>query len=282
MAAFVADGGHLVTFPEPVARHTDGRPLDGSQLWPHPVARASWHGRWQLIAHLIGGWMLPYYLRTRWKTARISPGALHLSDLIEPALVGQAAPLRSVTLDWVGASAGGAQDAGDTDGIRTVSGDFRLAQFREGGEVLLRRGGASAGYRAPVGRGTSTVVGTIPGGAYTTSRYYTLSPQDRLALRRFAVRLFEPAVPRRVVPSDELEVEAVARLSPSGGCLLFLVNRLGPQRGTICLPDPAALHLDRPFDAEVMFSAFGSQVTMAEGALVVDLAADDVVVVRLR
>jgi hypothetical protein len=65
---FASGGGHLVTFPEPVSRHPDGSPLDGRALWPHAPVRASWCGRGRLIAHLIARWMLPYYLRTRWKT----------------------------------------------------------------------------------------------------------------------------------------------------------------------------------------------------------------------
>ncbi|MGH2353922.1 MAG: beta-galactosidase [Chloroflexota bacterium] len=278
---FVGGGGHLVTFPEAATQREDGTRLDSRALWPHPPAKARWFGRARLIAHLIARWMLPYYLHVRWKTARLSPGALHLSDLIEPALVGQAAPLRCVTLR----SAGLPGDTGDTSGAPSTNclgGDFRLVHFAEGGEVLLRDGATSAGYRARVGDGTSTLLGTVLGGAYTTSRYYTLSPQERLALRRFAVGLFEPVAPRRIAPEDGLEVETVARLLPDGGCLLFVINRLGAQTGTIRFPSPAALTIGQPLRAEAVFSAFGSRAGVTLDGLAVDLQPDDVLIVRLR
>jgi hypothetical protein len=90
------------------------------------------------------------------------------------------------------------------------------------------------------------------------------------------------------VPDDTLEVEAVARLCPDAargsgsGCLLFVVNRLGAQRGTIHFPSPAALNLRGPSEAEVLFSAFGSRAAATAGGLALDLAPDDVLIVRLR
>jgi hypothetical protein len=266
---FTCSGGSLVTFPEPATQQADGTPLDTARLWPHVPRRARWLSRGRLLSHLLVRWALPYYLHARWKTARLSPGALHLSDLIEPALVGQAAPLRAATLRCAGT-----EDA--------LAGDLRLLAFPEAGEVLLRQGTTSAGYRVPVGRGASALLGTILGGAYVTSRYYALSPRDRLALRRFAVRLLEPAAPRRIVPDEALEVETVARLSPDGGCLLFVVNRLGAQKGTVRFPVPRALNVGEPLRADLLFSAYGSSVAAVAEGLRLDLAADDVLIVRLR
>jgi hypothetical protein len=265
----VTNGGHLVTFPEAATRDRDGAPLDTSELWPHPPGRARWLERGRLLAHLVARWMVPYYLRVRWRTARVLPGALHLSDLIEPALVGQAAPLRSAALRCART-------------MEQLGGDFRLLEFPDAGNVVLRHRSASAGYQVRVGAGTSTLLGTIPGGAYATSRYYTLPAEERLALRRFAVRLFGPLAARQIVPDDDLEVETVARRSPAGGILLFVVNRLGRQRGRVRFSTPAALGIGTPLHADLLFSAFGSTLLAAGDGVVLDLAADDVLIARLR
>lgn len=269
LEGFALGGGHLITFPEPVTQEPDGTPLDTARLWPHAPARARWLERHRLIGYLISRWIVPYYASVRRTTARVSPGALHLSDLIEPALVGQGAPLRAAALHCART-------------MERLGGDFRLLEFAEGGDVLLRHRGASAGYRVSAGRGTSTLLGTIPGGTYTTSRYYSLPVEHRLALRRFAARLLEHQVPRTIVPDDALEVETVARLSPEGGCLLFVINRLGAQAGTVRIANPEALHLGASPGVEVLYSAFGSSATATTGGVSLHLAADDVLVLRLR
>lgn len=300
---YVRNGGHLITFPEPVVRRRDGEPLNSGALWPHQPRARRWLGRLRLIAHLIARWMIPYYLGTRWKTARITPGALHLSDLIEPALVGQTATLPGAMLEMVATSAeaddltstfnplraeGARATAGKkTNGteIGTIRGDLSLMEFADGGHILLRRGRASAGYRVRVGEGTSTLVGTIPGGAYVTSRYYAYAPEERRALRRFAVTLLDHVVPRRFIPDDDLEVESVARRSPTGGCFLFVINRLGVQSGRLTLARPAELGLASSMQVETLFSAFGSQAGLVpgtNGTLQLDLQPDDVLVLRLR
>ncbi|HEU5316194.1 MAG TPA: beta-galactosidase, partial [Chloroflexota bacterium] len=316
---YVRRGGNLITFPEPVVRREDGEPLLSGVLWPHQPRRQRWLGRLRLIAHLIARWMVPYYLTIRWKTAKLSPGALHLSDLVEPALVGQSATLPGELLEMVASTAGSESggenppaegpDSVSSEGMKgtnsaspagVVRGDLRVTEFPEGGEVLLRKGGStgpSVGYRVRVrgrnrrgrrvAQGTSALIGTIPGGAYVTSRYYALSEDERLALRRFAVQLLEPFVPRTIVPDETLEVETVARRAPSGGCFLFVINRLGAQRGALRLANRVALGLPEQGDlhAEPLFSAFGSTASLRrEGgdALEVDLRADDVLVLRLR
>jgi beta-galactosidase GanA len=313
---YVRRGGNLATFPEAVVRREDGEPLSTGVLWPHQPRRQRWLGRLRLLTHLIARWMIPYYLTIRWKTAKLSPGALHLSDLVEPALVGQAATLPGELLEMV-ASTAGADSSGDdpaaegpdsstSEGMKATSsassagvvrGDLRVTEFPEGGEVLLRKGGASGpsvGYRVRVrgrnrrgrrvAQGTSALIGTIPGGAYVTSRYYALSEEERLALRRFAVQLLDPFVPRTIVPDETLEVETVARRSPSGGCFLFVINRLGAQRGTLRLANRAALGLgpDGDVRAETLFSGFGSTAAVSTERMEVDLQPDDVLVLRLR
>ena len=282
---YVRGGGNLITYPEAVNRRADGQPLSSGALWPHQPRRHRWLGRLRLLAHLIAGWMVPYYLNIRWKTAKLSPGALHLSDLIEPALVGQAASLPGAVLEMM------AEDAA-TD-ASPVRGDLQVSEFPDGGEVLLRNGGASAGYRVRlrgrtrrgrrVGQGTSALIGTIPGGAYVTSRYYALTEEERLSLRRFALRLVEPFVPRTIVPDEALEIETVARTSPLGGCFLFVINRLGAQRGALQLIGRSKLELgDGAVDVETLFSAYGSRAEWRDGALQLELAADDALVLRLR
>ncbi|HET7768331.1 MAG TPA: beta-galactosidase [Chloroflexota bacterium] len=305
---YARGGGNLITFPEPVTRRADGEPLSTGVLWPHQPRRQRWLGRLRLIAHLVARWMVPYYLTIRWKTAKLSPGALHLSDLIEPALVGQAAALPGAMLEMVAEDAGKDKAAGDppaedveATGSATsagiVRGDLQVSEFPEGGEVLLRKGSDSVAYRVRlrgrnrrvrrVPQGTSTLIGTIPGGAYVTSRYYALAEAERLALRRFAVRLLEPDVPRTIVPDETLEVETVARRSPLGGCFLFVLNRLGAQRGALRLANREALGLaaaeeKAPIHVETLFTAFGSSAAWRDGALELDLASDDCVVLRLR
>jgi hypothetical protein len=148
-------------------------------------------------------------------------------------------------------------------------------------QVLLTSGGAPAGYRVQVRSGTSTVLGAPLAATYATPRYTALPPASRLALRRFAVRLFEEVVPRQVVPEEGLEVEAVARLSPDGGSLLFVLNRLGSQTGWIRFPAPGALNLGDGVRAEVLFSATGSRAAGGPEGVRLDLAPGDCLILRL-
>ncbi|MBI3972231.1 MAG: beta-galactosidase [Chloroflexi bacterium] len=315
LVVFTLRGGHLVTFPEPVTRQQDGTPFRTAFLWPVRPARRRWLDRGRMLFHLAMRWALPYHLRTRRRLTRALPGALHLSDLFEAVLAGQAAPLRGIRLH----TAGG-----------TVRGDYQLVEFPEAGgsdasgggipakdaagvatghsaasnagaasvpnpfdrsnpspsavraEVLLRHGSRPAGYRVPVRDGVSTLLGTFLGGSFVTSRYYALTAAERRALRQFAVSLVEPSVTRQIVPDDDLEVEAIARLSPDGGCLLFVINRLGRQQGAIHFPNPSALNLGEPLRAEALFSGAGSSADATGNGLRVRLEPDDVLIARLR
>ena len=91
-------------------------------------------------------------------------------------------------------------------------------------------------------------------------------------------------MPRTIVPDETLEVETVARRAPSGGCFLFVINRLGAQRGTLRLANRPALGLgsDGYVRAETLFSGFGSTASVSGERVEVDLQPDDVLVLRLR
>jgi hypothetical protein len=148
--------------------------------------------------------------------------------------------------------------------------------------ILARREAGGASYRAQVRDGTSSVIATTLGEDYLGPGYAALRPVARFALRRFAVSLFEDRAARQIVPDDSLEVEAIARLSPDGGCLLFVINRLGAQAGTLRFPTAAALNLQTPVTAQVLFSHLGSHAVGLDDGIWLDLRPGDVMVLRLR
>ncbi len=223
---YVEQGGQLITLPRPIRQDAYGRQLaDAQALYPYAEQRAQWLGTGKMLLGLLGGWAIRYRLLNRRRLARAMPTAMHLSDLAEPVMVGQAIKLPAVRLT----SAGGAE----------VRGDYRLVHFGPASnfpaeQVVLRAGDQVAGYRVPVGRGTSTVLGTLPGGVYATSVYYRLAAGERAGLRRFAVELMDAAGIQCQVASD-LDMETVRRRLPDGSWLLFLFNRLGEQCGEIKL-----------------------------------------------
>jgi hypothetical protein len=142
-----------------------------------------------------------------------------------------------------------------------------------------------------VGQGSSTVLGTLPGGCYATSVYYRLNAAERAWLRRFAVELLDAAgVPRTV--SSDLEVECVRRRLPDGSWLLFLINRLSEQRGTLTLSGLAeqagradytveALYADNHSSAEVVQHHSEDHQDGSALRLALTLAKDAVLVLRL-
>jgi hypothetical protein len=243
LVVFTIRGGTLLTLPEPVTRQPDGTSFKSDFLWP--VAP-------ETVRPLGGGRL-----------------ARSLSRLL-----GRARPDRTIELT--------------TPGGTSLRGDDALAEFPEPRgtrgptDVLLRHGARVAGYRAQVRSGTSTLLGTLLGGRYLTSRYAALAPDERLALRRIAAGLFEDVVPRAFVADERLEVEAVARLSPDGGCLLFVINRLGAQAGVLRLAQPEALNVGSPVEVTVEYTAFGSAAAPATGGVHLAVKAQDVLVVRLR
>jgi hypothetical protein len=144
--------------------------------------------------------------------------------------------------------------------------------------ILLKGRGHMAGYSAQVGQGKSLVLGTLPGGCYATSVYYQLASTERAELRRFAVELMESAGVPRLATSD-LEVECVRRRLPDGSWLLFVLNRLGEQRGTLTL----SLEGGADYAIETLYAYKDSSAEKHAFALALSLrlAADDVLVLRL-
>ncbi|HEY7347110.1 MAG TPA: alpha-amylase family protein [Ktedonobacterales bacterium] len=286
---YVEQGGQLITLPGPIYRDAYGRWLaDAGVLYPYTVQSAQWLGAGKMLLGLLNGWGIRYRLLNRRRLARVMPTAMHLSDLAEPLLVGQAIKLPGARLT----SAGGA----------AVRGDYRLIRFfglaQQGGmylidsangilegrvigvppdQVVLRSGSRVAGYRVEVGRGTSTVLGTIPGGAYATSVYYRLTPEERAGLRRFVVELMDAAGVQRQAGSD-LEIETVRRRLPDGSWLLFLLNRLGEQRGELKL----TLEGLTDVRVETLYSYKHSRAECSgAGKLNLLLAADDVLALHM-
>jgi hypothetical protein len=266
---YMEQGGQLLTLPGPIYKDAYGRQLAGAEaLYPYAEQSAQWLGSWQMMLGLLSGWTLRYRLLYRRRLARTIPTALHLSDLVEPLLVGQAVKLPGARL----ASAGGA----------AVRGDYRLLGFGPTGsipaeQVILGGREMVAGYRVSLGRGTSTVLGTLPGGAYATSVYYRLAPEERAGLRRFAVELMDAAGVQRQVVSD-LEVEIVRRRLPDGSWLLFLLNRLGEQRGEmkLALEGLSALRVETLYRYKR-----SSAEPNGSASLKLLLAADDVLVLHV-
>ncbi len=264
---YVEQGGQLITLPGPIRQDAYGRKLaDAEALYPYAEQSAQWLGSQQMRLGLLNGLTLRYRLYRR-RLAQTMPTALHLSDLVEPLLVGQAIKLPGARLT----SAGGA----------AVRGDYRLLLFSSANvpseQVVLRDGSQVAGYRVPVGQGTSTVLGALPGGAYATSVYYRLEPEERAGLRRFAGELMEAAGVQRQVVSD-LEVETVRRRLPDGSWLLFLLNRLGEQRGEmkLVLEDLPTLRVETLYSFK-----HSSAEPDGAGKLTLTLAADDVLAVHV-
>jgi hypothetical protein len=260
LVVFTLRGGSLVTLAAPPARQADGTPFRSTFLWPHAPARAATSQRTSLLGRLL-----------RRARASTTPQG---SPLDRPD--GGTLPGDDVLAEFPDA---------EQPFVRYGTG-YRQPK-RHGGavvlqsEILLRRHGRPVAYRAQVRDGTSTVIGSALGSAYVTPAYYTLPAAERLALRRFAVGLFDEVAPRQIVPDETLEVEVVARLSPDGGCLLFVLNRLGEQQGLLRFPAPEALNLSESLTGEVLYTAFGSQATVEADALRLRLHAEDVLVVRL-
>jgi hypothetical protein len=256
LVVFTLRGGALLTFPEPPTRETDGTPINTRFLWPHRTGTPSLGGG-------LGGGL-----------GRLLPAAMR--PALRDARSGETLPAGGTVRTFP--EAGRPFVRYGRAGVGAVP---RAATEAVSAQVLLTSGGAPAGYRVQVRSGTSTVIGAPLAATYATPRYAALAPGSRLALRRFTVRLFEEVVPRQVVPEEGLEVEAVARLSPDGGSLLFVLNRLGAQTGWIRFPVPGALNLGDGFRAEVHFSATGSRAAGGPEGVQLDLAPGDCLVLRL-
>jgi hypothetical protein len=143
-------------------------------------------------------------------------------------------------------------------------------------------GAMEVGRMAQVRDGTSTLLTVDVGQPYASDAYYRLPSSQREAIRLVLVSLFSQAVRRQVVPGAGFEAEMVARLSPDGGALLFIANRLDTQRGEVALPFPEALNLGADWSAELLFGERGSTAMRNGDTLALELVAGDAVVIRLR
>jgi hypothetical protein len=137
------------------------------------------------------------------------------------------------------------------------------------------------GHRAQVRDGVSTLLYEPLGEPYGGPAYYRLPAAQRHAYRDLVLSLLEDASARQIAPDPDLEVEVVARLSPEGGALLFVINRLTEQSGHIRFPFPEALNCRPSLAAQILFSGAGSTAASDGDGVHVKMAAQDAVILRL-
>ncbi|MFI5272456.1 MAG: beta-galactosidase [Ktedonobacterales bacterium] len=277
---YVAGGGHLITFPTVIGRDEHDQPLASAALFPWPLDRTRHRGYGTVARRLVTDLLFKYLLWERWRLARREPAAMQNTDSFEglKVLLNQKLPAARLR-------------AGDRARLR---GDYRVTTFRTpAAESILSAAGAAtsevrpllhsddghcAGYVArAAGGGTSAVLGTVPGGAYTTGVYYQLTASERAELRAFAISLLAE---RGVAPrwTADIEVECVPRRVAGGTYLLYIINRLGAQQGSITL--------DTRFGTVNSLSTLwtykgATAILHDEQTLRVSLDADDVLVLRL-
>lgn len=272
---WVEDGGHLVTAPVAPQRNLRGELVDFARLYPVGGARTRAVDRWRsYLTMLLGLARYWVFVRDRLRSEHLSSG--HVIELYEPLLHLLSTPAVGEEFE---------QPWGDAVPGDYLSADFDLRLAPEGGAVeigpLARAGSRrphAASYEVRCGAGTSTVLGTLVGGRYVTPRYYKLDPVRRAALRAFTRELLaERGVALRV--QTHLEAEFVPHLAPGGGGYLFVLNRLGPQRGRVLLPRPREWGYHGRL--QVAFAFAGSRaVAHDEDQIDFDLQAQDVLVLR--
>lgn len=270
---WVAAGGHLVTAPVPPTRNLRGFPARYTPLFPVAPTRVQPVDR--VLSYVtMGAGLLRYWLfqRTRLREEHLSSG--HVIEMYEPVLHLLSTPARGVphAHPW------GEPIPGD---YLSASFDLRTAprerKVEPGPLRRVRRSGTLvSSYVARHGTGTSTVLGTLPGGRYVTPRYYAVPGGQRAALREFARGLLAE---RGVVPAfqTDLEVELVPHHTEGGGGYLFVVNRLGRQRGRIRLR--RAAEWGYAGHVRVAYTLLGSGGVMIDREVIeVDIFPQDVLV----
>lgn len=273
---YVAGGGHLLTFPTPIAHDTDGNPLPGvDALYPGPVTATRHLGYPTIARRLATDLFGKYLLWERWRLARSEPTAMQNMDSFEGLKVLLNQPLPVARLQ--------AKDG------HMLRGDYVVTTFSplpyDDGSVQseLALGSQCAGYRVELeGGGTSTVLGSVLGGAYTTGVYYRLAPEERTALHSYARALLGR---HGLTPSwrSTMELEVVARRVPghagaAGDVFVFVFNRLGRQEGVLRIERPS---LHGGHIVSVWTSAGSSAILAANGDLQLVVAPDDVLVLRI-
>lgn len=148
-------------------------------------------------------------------------------------------------------------------------------------KVTGRAGQRALGRRVQVRDGVSTLLAEPLGEPYAGPAYYRLPAGQRTAHRDLVVSLFGQTVTRSLEPERNLELELVARLSPDGGALVFVLNRLGAQEGTIGVADIGALNLPADFAVTTLFAESRSVAERRGDTIHVRMASSDVLVLRL-
>lgn len=267
LAGYVEEGGHLITCGRTPRRTLTGAPLGSPTLYPAPVRRTRFLGRLPTFAALGWEWLVKYRLLTRRQLRQEHPTSMHIIDLSEPLIGLFYTPQAAVPLQH----AGGA-------GVR---GDYMLQTYRlprPGLAPLLQAGDACAGYRAVVGAGSSTMIGSLPGGSYFTPQYFRLGAEARSGVRAFWHGLLrEAGIELPLVVAGGMEIEVEHRALPGGG-LLFLINRLPErQRGTVHFRAASGV---RGPARPILMGSHSRVAARPDGSLDVDLAAGDLGILR--
>ncbi|WIG57748.1 MAG: Beta-galactosidase [Ktedonobacterales bacterium] len=270
LTRYVEHGGQLITFPTVVSRDEYGRTLDAARaLYPQAAASRRHIGYGTVARRLATDLLGKYLLWERWRLRRREPTAMQNTDSFEglKVLLNQKLPAARLT---------------SAEGM-PVRGDYTLTTFepekKEQGAQMdpLRAGSRRASYSTHHGAGTSTVLGTVLGGAYTTGVYYQLAADERAELRRYAIGLMEAHGVKPAWVSD-LDIECVARRHPSGSLLLFVFNRLGEQRGTLALTSLCGQYTAM----RTLWTYSGSSAILHDNTtLSLTLKPDDVLVLQL-
>jgi hypothetical protein len=271
---WVSAGGKLITTPVPPTRNMWGYAARYTPLFPVAPTQVKPVDRFRSYATMSAG-MARYFLfqRSRLREEHLSSG--HVIELYEPLLHLLSTPARGVDHEQpYGIPIPGDYLSASFD-LRTAPPDMMVepGPLRR---MKLPRGLASS-YRVRHGEGTSLVLGTLVAGRYVTPRYYALDAEVREALRAFlrgVLREWDIFPPY----TTDMEAELVAHRAPDGGGYLFIINRLGRQRGRIQLERPEAWgyhgHL------RIAFTLLGSGAVVVNPTTIeVDLFPQDVLVV---
>jgi hypothetical protein len=260
LRAYVAGGGHLITCGRTPRWTLHGQPLDSTDLYPYAPSGEQMPNRLSSLLHLARAWGLDY---RRERAALIAghPTSAHLLDTFEPLRALLYAPQDGV---WL---------AGRGPG--RVRGDYVLETYRADSGVLLWQGRHPAAYMTQHGAGTSTMIGTLVGGAYATPAYYSLRPAERAGIRRFWRGLLgERGVAPAVRCNPGLEVAVQVRPTADGALLVVINPRAERQQGRFALAWPVERYA-------VLFSGSDSDLRRRGDRFAVDLAPGDAVVARI-
>ena len=151
-----------------------------------------------------------------------------------------------------------------------------LETYRAQEGVLLRHRAAPAAYVTRHGAGTSTMIGSLVGGAYATPAYFTLRPAEREGIRNFwRGLLVERGVAPAVRPNPGLEVAVFVHPLAEGARLVVINPRAERQQGRFTLVGPRVVQT-----CTLLFNGVNSDLRYHDGQFAVDLAPGDAVVAR--